>query len=154
MPIQIEVQRLSKETAPSLGDFKKWVSLAIAPKTNASLCIRLVDKLEIQGLNNQYRHKNKPTNVLSFPSQIPKALAKGYIGDLVLCPAILIKEAEEQRKLISAHWAHIVIHGTLHLLGYDHTDPEEALIMEALETKLIVKLGHPNPYGPMNGVDE
>ena len=149
MPIHLEIRRATKLATPSLGQFKTWIYPAVALK-QARLCIRLVDKPEMELLNLQYRHKNKPTNVLAFPSQLPKSLARGQLGDLVLCAEVIVEEAQIQEKSLEAHWAHLVIHGTLHLLGYDHQKPDEAAVMEALETTLITDLGYPPPYGVLN----
>lgn len=104
---------------------------------------------EMQQLNKQYRQKDKPTNVLSFPCPIPNA-PHGFLGDIVLCVPQIEKEAAEQSKALKAHWAHLVIHGTLHLLGYDHETEQDANVMESLEIKLLEKLSFPNPYGELH----
>jgi probable rRNA maturation factor len=100
-------------------------------------------------MNHQYRQQNKPTNVLAFPSEIPPQVTLDYpfLGDVIICPAVLHRESMALGKPCEAHWAHIVIHGILHLLGYDHLDDQDACIMQALENKLLVQLGYP-------GVDE
>lgn len=104
---------------------------------------------DMQQLNKQYRQKDKPTNVLSFPCTIPNA-PHGFLGDIVLCAPQIEKEATEQAKELKAHWAHLVIHGTLHLLGYDHETEQDANIMENLEITLLEKLSFPNPYGELH----
>lgn len=113
--------------------------------------IRLVDHAESQSLNLHYRHKDKPTNVLSFPSELPEAilpmLAQIPLGDLVICIPVVVAEAAEQQKTTEAHFAHMVVHGTLHLMGYDHElGADEAAAMEALEIQVLQTLGYGNPY--------
>ncbi len=97
-------------------------------------------------LNYTYRKQNKPTNVLAFPQQLPDVVEMDYplLGDVIICPAVLATEASPSR--LTAHWAHIVIHGVLHLLGYDHIQPQEALVMKEQEIALLAKLGYDNPY--------
>ena len=111
------------------------------------LSLRLVDEAESADLNQRYRGKAGPTNVLSFPFEPPPGI-KGprYLGDLVICVPVVVREAAEQGKATEAHWAHLVVHGVLHLLGYDHLDETEAQEMEALETRLLANLGFPPPY--------
>ena len=111
------------------------------------LSLRLVDEAESADLNQRYRGKAGPTNVLSFPFEPPPGI-KGprYLGDLVICVPVVAREAAEQGKAPEAHWAHLVVHGVLHLLGYDHLDEAEAQAMEALETRLLANLGFPPPY--------
>jgi len=142
---------------PSLEDFQRWVNTALAhPLTgpvreSAELTIRIVDNEESQNLNRDYRDKDKPTNVLSFPADIPEdwpaeLKAELPVGDLIVSAAVVAHEAVEQGKTLQAHWAHMIIHGSLHLLGYDHIDDKDAEEMEALETRLITELGFPPPY--------
>lgn len=101
---------------------------------------------ESQSLNSQYRGKDKPTNVLSFPFEVPDGIELDLLGDLIICADVVEKEAQEQDKPLLHHWAHMVIHGTLHLLGYDHISDDEAEEMEALEIKLLAHLSIPDPY--------
>lgn len=112
------------------------------------LTIRLVEKEEIIYLNSTYRKIPKPTNVLAFPSSVPKEIELSHLllGDVIICPEVLQEEAAEQRKPLQAHFAHITIHGVLHLLGYDHIQEVDFKTMKALEIKLLAKLGFPNPY--------
>lgn len=134
---------------PKRADFARWVKIGLAELDHAvEVCFRVVNKTEIQALNNTYRKKDKPTNVLSFPSDIPDDIPQeiSYLGDIVLCADIINEEALEQNKLMNEHWAHIVLHGLLHLLGYDHIHDEEAVTMETLEIQLLAKLGISNPY--------
>ncbi len=110
------------------------------------MTIRLVDKPESTSLNEQYRQRKGPTNILSFPHDILDELEIPLLGDLVVCAPLVEEEAKEQKKLPEAHWAHLVIHGTLHLQGYDHQTEPEALQMEQKEIMLLTQLGYPNPY--------
>jgi len=145
--IEIGLQNAADSPIPDQQDFLTWVGLACEPqKPNAEVSIRIVEKDESQALNKQYRGKDKPTNVLSFPTEFPEGVDIPFLGDLVICAPIVINEAAEQHKTIEAHWAHMVIHGTLHLLGYDHIEDIEAEKMEELETALLQKLGHKCPY--------
>lgn len=137
----------SQDYLPTEGDFVSWLTLALTGKREeAELSIRLVGTEESQGLNHQYRGKDKPTNVLSFPADLPPELELPLLGDLVICVPVVSEEAQEQGKEAIAHWAHMTIHGCLHLLGYDHINDDEAQTMEALETQLLNELGYPDPY--------
>lgn len=133
---------------PSEADLRTWANQAAHELSHdADLCIRIVEPEEIQALNKTYRHKDKPTNVLSFPFDMEDIeLERAILGDLVICPAVLQQEAIEQSKSLEAHWAHMVVHGTLHLLGYDHEDEADATIMEQLEIDILNKMGYHNPY--------
>ena len=115
---------------------------------NAELTVRFVDPKEIQYLNHTYRQMDKPTNVLAFPSNLPKEiqLECPLLGDVIICPQILLKESNELNKTLDAHWSLILIHGILHLLGYDHIKDDDAAIMQAIEIKLLAELGYSNPY--------
>lgn len=147
--IELDLQIASSASQlPSHADFLAWCSLALRQRTSPSeLTIRLVDNEEGLKLNSTWRGKNYPTNVLSFPADIPDGLLDiPLLGDLVICVPVVEAEACEQRKALMAHWAHLVIHGCLHLLGYDHIDDEEAEEMEELERQLLAEIGHPDPY--------
>ncbi len=115
-----------------------------------SICLRLVDEQEGAALNAQYRHKDYATNVLSFPADVPESIYEQMdfipLGDIVICPAVVSREASEQNKQESSHWAHLLLHGILHLLGYSHDDEANAARMERLEIDTLQKLGLPNPY--------
>jgi len=113
---------------------------------DAELLIRLVDRQESRELNAQYRHKNKATNVLSFPADLPEEIGLRLLGDIIICAPIVADEAREQHKTAEAHWAHLTIHGILHLLGHDHQAEEEASEMESLEIRILQSLGFPDPY--------
>lgn len=116
---------------------------------SATVTVRVVSKKEMEKLNLQYRHKKGPTNVLSFPFSIPKDIAMNVriLGDVVICADVVNQEAKAQRKLQNSHWAHMVVHGVLHLLGYDHVKSKEARAMEKLEIEIMQTLGYHNPYG-------
>jgi probable rRNA maturation factor len=141
----------SADWLPSEQQLTQWVEAALtADRPNeeceTELTVRIVDSEESQALNSQYRHKDKPTNVLSFPSDVPPELAIAFLGDLVICAPVVEDEAQAQNKPLDAHWAHMVVHGTLHLLGYDHIEDSEAAIMEGLETDILAALNYADPY--------
>lgn len=155
MNLTLNVQRLeSAAHIPTDEQFKLWVENAFSlDKKQIEICIRLVDKTESAELNQAYRQKTGPTNVLSFTSSLPPALAETYLlGDLVICVPLVEEEAEAEKITVTAHWAHLVIHGCLHLLGHDHELDNEAEIMEKLESDLMLKLGFDDPYQNYNGV--
>ena len=132
---------------PSEAQFQQWVTTALrGTRDEAQLTIRIVDDEEGAELNETYRGKQGPTNVLSFPFEAPPGVEIPLLGDIVICAPKVAREAAEQGKPLQAHWAHLTIHGTLHLLGYDHIEAEEAEQMEALETELLAALGYANPY--------
>ncbi|VFP86975.1 Endoribonuclease YbeY [Candidatus Erwinia haradaeae] len=132
---------------PQESDFLRWVSAAL-PEYNQTkeITIRLVDEQEICTLNWIFCKKKQPTNILSFPSTVPSYVKLPLLGDLVMCRQIIELEACVQKKLLEAHWAHMTIHGSLHLLGYNHSCQYTAEKMETLETKIIMLLGYPDPY--------
>jgi len=140
---------------PGLEDFQHWVELALQgyPR-KAEICIRIVDPAESAQLNRQYRHKGSPTNVLSFPADLPDFVQDPSLGDLVLCAEVVAREAGGQDKPIREHWAHLVIHGCLHLLGFDHEHDREARIMEKQETLLLARCGIGDPYHVDGGTNE
>ncbi|MES2211597.1 MAG: rRNA maturation RNase YbeY [Pseudomonadota bacterium] len=134
-------------SCPTDEQFIQWTKLALSKKcAHKSVYIRLITEPEMQTLNLTYRHKDKSTNILSFPFDVPPDIPYHHLGDLVICPAVVIREADEQGKSADAHWAHMTIHGTLHLQGYDHEDPDEATVMESLEVELLSQIGYANPY--------
>lgn len=116
------------------------------PDITVEVSLRFVDDETIRELNRDYRGKDKPTNVLSFPFEAPPGVPTTLLGDLVICAPVVAAEAAEQGKPLTAHWAHMVVHGVLHLLGYDHIDDADAEIMEGLEVEILAGLGVPNPY--------
>lgn len=141
---------------PSEEDFGRWVSAALKHAEGAtneeqqSLCIRVVDEEEISALNQTYRNKEGSTNVLSFPQDLPDFVAEATqekaLGDIVLCAPVVARQAQEQDKEMIAHWAHLTVHGVLHLLDYDHENQEEAEAMESIEIAILHQLGFANPY--------
>ncbi|MGK0442171.1 MAG: putative rRNA maturation factor [Pseudohongiellaceae bacterium] len=147
LQITDSLTEVSDKEHPSRYDFDQWVALVLeGRKEEAELTIRLVDEEEIQSLNRDYRHKDKVTNVLSFPADLPEHIDIPLLGDMIICPEVVKQEANEQQKSLSAHWAHMVIHGTLHLLGYDHIEEQQAETMECIEIELLASIGYANPY--------
>ncbi len=136
---------LAADGLPTAEDFARWAETVLPPGT-WNLSIRLVDAEEGRALNARYRHKDYPTNVLSFPAELPEGVDLPLLGDLVLCVPVVEREAMEQGKPLPHHWAHLTIHGVLHLLGHDHLEEEEAAAMEALEVQALEALGIPDPY--------
>ena len=153
MKLDIEVQKATEDDGIPLDvTLEKWAfaTLADSPSSHLELVLRLVDEAESRELNRTYRGKDSPTNVLSFPFEPPPGLPEdaetSLLGDLVICAPVVASEAALQGKPLEAHWAHMVIHGVLHLLGHDHHLDAEARAMEALETELLAALGFPEPY--------
>lgn len=150
MKLVLDVQRISQhEDIPSDDQLRKWSQAALEEAFNAvELTLRIVDVDEMTALNATYRHKEGPTNVLSFPFEQPADVELGItlLGDIVICTEVVLREAKEQNKTLEAHWAHLVVHGCLHLLGYDHIDDADAEKMETLEVSILTKMGFKNPY--------
>jgi probable rRNA maturation factor len=150
MTYHIVVQRVtSGPFIPDTKKLKRWIKATLQTKlSSAEITLRIVDINEIHTLNNTYRHKNKPTNVLSFPfDQLHDIDMKiPMLGDIVICATIVNEEAGLQNKSEMAHWAHMVIHGTLHLLGYDHVIDQDAENMEQEEVNILNSLGFADPY--------
>ncbi|REL26318.1 rRNA maturation RNase YbeY [Thalassotalea euphylliae] len=157
MTITLDIQRaveadvtqglIDSALLPSDEDFQRWADAALLQYNKPfEVTIRLVDIAESQSLNHTYRDKDKPTNVLSFPFEVPEGIEMDLLGDLVICAQVVEKEAKEQNKTSAAHWAHMTIHGCLHLLGFDHISDDEAEEMEALEIDILKNLGFNNPY--------
>jgi probable rRNA maturation factor len=150
--IELDYQNATcSDNIPSEAQCQQWLDQFLPDfQAVAELTVRIVDEAESQELNNEYRGKNKPTNVLSFPFEVPEHLPEDIdfplLGDLIICAQVVEREAKEQNKTLDAHWAHMLLHGSLHLLGYDHIEDAEAEEMENLETKLLQKMGFPNPY--------
>ncbi|MGO2158507.1 MAG: rRNA maturation RNase YbeY [Serratia proteamaculans] len=132
---------------PDEAIFQHWLE-GVLPQfqEEAEVTIRLVDEAESNELNLTYRGMDKPTNVLSFPFEAPPGIELPLLGDLIICRQVVEREAVEQDKALEAHWAHMVVHGSLHLLGYDHIEDDEAEEMESLETEIMHGLGYPDPY--------
>lgn len=154
MTIQVDVQRVSADTSIPADDvLADWVSRAIesaAAGMSAEVAVRIVDADEIRTMNREYRDKDRPTNVLSFPAGPIEGMPAAEpvpLGDVVVCAPIVRDEATAQGKPLVDHWAHMLVHGTLHLLGYDHAADDEAATMEALETRILLAAGVADPYG-------
>jgi probable rRNA maturation factor len=162
-PLQVELQLATRRPwVPGTVTLRRWARAAhggglaslpvrkrrmhAAVAQGAALCLRIVGSAESRRLDREYRGKDKPTNVLSFPSSPEERVATGILGDLVICAPVVAREAREQRKTLGAHWAHMVVHGTLHLLDYDHERVRDASTMEALEVEILRGLGFHDPY--------
>lgn len=148
MSIILDLQLASTaDNLPSEQQIQQWLEAAILPfQTEAEVTVRIVDEAESQQLNFDYREKNKPTNVLSFPFECPPGIELPLLGDLVICAQVVASEAAEQQKTLTAHWAHMVVHGSLHLLGFDHINDDDAAEMEAEEIQILAELGFADPY--------
>lgn len=135
---------------PTIEQFQMWVDHALNfmnyDQPSPELTLRLVDLDEGRELNKQWRHRDYATNVLSFPFECPPGVPLNLLGDIVLCAPVVAQEALDQAKILQAHWAHLVIHGVLHLLGYDHLNDDEAEKMETLEIEILQHFNYPNPY--------
>ena len=132
---------------PAEDAFRRWAEAALSGRrADVELAIRVVDEAESAELNSHYRGKIGPTNVLSFPAELPPGVPLPVLGDLVICAPVVLREAREQGKPAESHWAHLVVHGCLHLLGFDHEAEAEAEAMESLERRILAGLGLPDPY--------
>ncbi len=132
--------------APTRAQIEDWLARLFPELADATLVVRIVDPDESARLNREFRGRDAPTNVLSFPFEAPPGVPDRHLGDLVVCADVVRREAREQGKPLADHWAHMIVHGTLHLLGYDHVRPEDAAVMEPLEVRLLAALGVPDPY--------
>ena len=148
MILRLETQRVLKaQGVPSDAELRQWTEAALGERVDkAELVIRIVDEAESQTLNREYRGVDRPTNVLSFPSELPTEVESDLLGDLVISAPVVQREANEQGKPLQAHWAHMVIHGVLHLIGFEHETDRQAHEMETLERSLLEGLGFPDPY--------
>jgi len=150
MSLHVEVQR-EVDAGPEEPDIRSWAEAVLNSESspapaNSEMTVRIVDEKEIAELNQRYRHKEGATNVLSFPCELPAEVQLSLLGDVVIAAPVVQQEAQQQGKLPQAHWAHMVVHGTLHLLGYDHIEQSDAQVMEAREISILKDLGYPNPY--------
>ncbi len=159
MSIAVFIDNKTDESSiPSLADFQEWTNTALATAsytpedTISEVTITIVDQAESAALNETFRDKVGPTNVLAFTYDPIPGVAEESLGDLAICVQVMQTEAQQQNIPITSHWAHLTIHGILHLLGYDHIEPDDAVIMEALEIKALAKLGFDNPYEQMDHV--
>jgi probable rRNA maturation factor len=152
MTLELDLQiALDMPGLPTATDLHRWAEAALAGadyQRDAELTIRIVNEVESTALNETYRHKQGPTNVLSFPFEAPPEVESALLGDIVICAPVVLREAISQGKTLAAHWAHLVAHGVLHLLGYDH-DEVQAEVMESLEIRILAGLGYPDPYGDL-----
>jgi probable rRNA maturation factor len=153
MTVRVDVELATgTATSPTTNEIAHWVRQAIVVAQRGSdseVSVRIVDESEMQALNREFRGKDKPTNVLSFPAGDIKGLPSGAripLGDIIVCASVVRAEAEEQGKSLGDHWAHMLIHGTLHLLGFDHVQDAEADVMEGLEIQILQDLGVADPY--------
>lgn len=152
MTVSLDLQLASERTdTPSIELLERWVAAALREHPdNAEVSIRIVDEDESQALNHQYRGKNHPTNVLSFPFDLPPGIPASEIdhllGDLVICAPVVAEESEQQNKPLNHHWAHMIVHGVLHLLGFDHINDKDAEQMEQMEREILARLSIPDPY--------
>ena len=147
MAVELDLQLAEEhESTPPRESFEAWAGIALADRQDAELTVRVVGREESRALNKAYRGKDAPTNVLSFPAELPEGIELPLIGDIVICAPLVAEEAGQQGKAPTDHWAHLTIHGVLHLLGYDHQDDAEAEEMESLETRLLATLGISDPY--------
>ncbi len=149
MSIELDLQLAVEDEngLPSFEDVQRWLSATVEKfQPQAEVTVRIVDEEESHQLNHEYRGKDKPTNVLSFPFEAPPGIEIDLLGDLIICRQVVEREAKEQGKPLMAHWAHMVVHGSLHLLGYDHIEDDEAEEMESLETEIMQSMGFEDPY--------
>ena len=145
--LTVDIQNVTDEPGtPGDQVLYQWANAGWQQSHDSEVTIRIVDTDESADLNNRYRGKKGPTNVLSFPFEAPAGITLPLAGDLVICAPVVKREAEQQNKSLDAHWAHMVVHGMLHLQGFDHIDDTDAEVMEALEIKLLNQLGFCNPY--------
>ena len=147
MTATVIIENCSDEEAPDPDSIRNWVDATIGERMDAAeLSIRIVSEAEGAELNARYRGKKGATNVLSFAADLPEVVPLPLLGDIVICASIVLKEAREQGKKTQAHWAHMVVHGTLHLLGYDHVNSDDTKQMECIETDILRSLDFPPPY--------
>ena len=148
MSSEVAVQRACAASGvPAPAKLVQWAEAALAGRSEgAQMTVRVVDEEEGAELNERYRRRTGPTNVLAFAFDAPELPSVRILGDVVVCAPVAAREAHEHAKRLDAHWAHLVVHGTLHLLGYDHDQPDCARDMEAVEREILGRLGYPDPY--------
>ncbi len=145
--VDLQIATENLESLPTEEQIVQWATAAVQPEGDeVEMTVRIVDEAESHELNLTYRGKDRPTNVLSFPFECPDEVELPLLGDLVICRQVVEREAAEQEKPLMAHWAHMVVHGSLHLLGYDHIEDDEAEEMESLEAQIMQGLGFDDPY--------
>ncbi|MCK4841208.1 MAG: rRNA maturation RNase YbeY [Methylococcales bacterium] len=145
---KLDFQIVSKSNSiPAPHQFQSWVDAVLKDESEDSeITIRIVDEAEMIQFNEQYRHKKGSTNILSFPFDVPEGIESNLLGDLLLCAGVVEKESQQQNKILEHHWAHMVVHGVLHLLGYNHVEDDEAEEMEGLEIRILNIIKIKNPY--------
>ena len=147
MIIDLQIACEQESGLPTAEQIEQWATAAVQPQSDeVEMTVRIVDEAESHELNLNYRGKDRPTNVLSFPFECPDEVELPLLSDLVICRQVVEREAQEQDKPVMAHWAHMVVHGSLHLLGYDHIEDDEAEEMESLEAQIMTGLGFADPY--------
>ena len=149
MKLRLSVQYgVARAGLPAGSSLRRWALTALKGlrRRRVALGLRIVGGAESAALNNRFRRKSHPTNVLSFPFEAPPGTRSDILGDLVICAPVVRREARAQRKPVNAHWAHMVVHGILHLRGYDHRKRQDAAVMEKMEIRLLKELGYANPY--------
>ena len=149
MILMLDVQSACSEPAPDESALQHWLGCALTEaghRKDVEIAVRIMADGEMAALNKRYRGRDGPTNVLSFPADLPPGLDLPLLGDIAICAPVVLSEAAEQGKPTHSHWAHMTVHGCLHLLGYDHVEPEDARRMESLETRIMLALGLPCPY--------
>lgn len=149
MNLQLSVQyRAARRGLPAVSSLRRWAGAALKDfrRTRVAVGVRIVEAAESAALNRRFRRKRGPTNVLSFPFDAPFGTRSELLGDLVICAPVVRRQARQQRKSPRAHWAHLVVHGILHLRGYDHENRRDADVMEKMEIRILGELGFPNPY--------
>ena len=147
MIIDLQIACEQESGLPTAEQIEQWATAAVKPQSDeVEMTVRIVDEAESHALNLNYRGKDRPTNVLSFPFECPDEVELPLLGDLVICRQVVEREAQEQDKPLMAHWAHMVVHGSLQLLGYDHIEDDEAEEMESLETQIMTGMGFADPY--------
>jgi probable rRNA maturation factor len=145
--LHIDIQNACTELTPQASELRTWIGAALDGRRDAAeVSVRLVSEREMTQLNRRYRGRKGSTNVLSFPAELPGGIDHPLLGDIVICPAVVNREAQSQHKSLNQHWMHMLVHGCLHLLGYDHIDEVEARQMEDLETEILRTHGFPCPY--------
>ncbi len=145
--MNLTVQDVSGDgDVPDPEQIRRWARVALGTDEEREITVRIVGEEEMADLNSRYRHKEGPTNVLSFPFEGTHGVDIGFLGDIVICAPVVRREAQEQGKTLRAHWAHMVVHGILHLCGFDHETETDAEQMEGKETGILTGLGFPAPY--------
>ena len=151
MSIELEIQRLVEDPSiPADDQLESWVRSALNGEGHVMVNLRIVDEAEGWALNKQWRGRDTATNVLSFPADVPSGDDVRVLGDVVICAPVVVRESVKQGKPLMHHWAHLLIHGLLHLLGYDHINGKHAEVMEAREVEILAGLGIPDPYESPN----